>query len=159
MLYRSVFPGDLFAEMDRIQQEMQQAFGMEPSIRGVGRGGFPALNVGSTPQSVELYAFLPGLDPNAIEVNLERGVLTVAGERPDLTAAGGNAGGNTGGGAGSGGKSTVHINERFAGRFRKVVSLPEDADPDGVSAQYQDGVLHISVKRKQQVQPRRISVQ
>ncbi|MFL6717886.1 MAG: Hsp20/alpha crystallin family protein [Burkholderiaceae bacterium] len=158
MLYRSVFPGDLFAEMDRIQQEMQQAFGMEPSIRGVGRGGFPALNVGSTPQSVELYAFLPGLDPNAIEVNLERGVLTVAGERPDLTAAGGSAGGNTGG-AGNGGKSTVHINERFAGRFRKVVSLPEDADPDGVSAQYQDGVLHISVKRKQQVQPRRISVQ
>lgn len=151
MLYRSVFPGDLFAEMDRIQQEMQQAFGMEPSIRGVGRGGFPALNVGSTPQSVELYAFLPGLDPNAIEVNLERGVLTVAGERPDLTAAGG--------GAGNGGKSTVHINERFAGRFRKVVSLPEDADPDGVSAQYQDGVLHISVKRKQQVQPRRITVQ
>lgn len=159
MLYRSVFPGDLFAEMDRIQKEMQQSFGMEPSIRGVGRGGFPALNVGSTPQSVELYAFLPGLDPNAIEVNLERGVLTVAGERPDLTAAGGNASGTTGGGAGNGGKSTVHINERFAGRFRKVVSLPEDADPDGVSAQYQDGVLHISVKRKQQVQPRRISVQ
>lgn len=152
MLYRSVFPGDLFAEMDRIQREMQQAFGMEPSIRGVGRGGFPALNVGSTPQSVELYAFLPGLDPDAIEVNLERGVLTVAGERPDLTAAGGNAAGNAG-------KSTVHINERFAGRFRKVVSLPEDADPDGVSAQYRDGVLHISVRRRQQVQARRISVQ
>ncbi|MFS0757111.1 Hsp20/alpha crystallin family protein [Noviherbaspirillum sp. 1P10PC] len=158
MLYRSVFPGDLFAEMDRIQREMQQTFGMEPSIRGVGRGGFPALNVGSTPQSVELYAFLPGLDPNAIEVNLERGVLTVAGERPDMTATGG-AGGNASGGAGNGGRSTVHINERFAGRFRKVVSLPEDADPDGVSAQYRDGVLHISVKRRQQVQPRRISVQ
>jgi HSP20 family protein len=155
MLYKSVFPGDLFAEMDRIQREMQQSFGMEPNIRGVGRGGFPALNVGSTPQSVELYAFLPGLDPKAIEVNLERGVLTVAGERPDLTA----AGGNTGGSAGNGGKSTVHINERFAGRFRKVVSLPEDADPDGVSAQYRDGVLHISIKRRQQVQPRRISVQ
>lgn len=148
MLYRSVFPGDLFAEMDRIQREMQQAFGVEPSIRGMGRGGFPALNVGSTPQSVELYAFAPGLEPSTIEVNLERGVLTVAGERPDLTAAGNG-----------GAKSTVHINERFSGRFRKVVSLPEDADPDGVSAQYRDGVLHISVKRKQQVQPRRISVQ
>jgi HSP20 family protein len=159
MLYRSVFPGDLFAEMDRIQREMQQTFGMEPSIRGVGRGGFPALNVGSTPQSVELYAFLPGLDPSAIEVNLERGVLTVAGERPDLTAAVGSAGGNAGGSTGNGGRSTVHINERFAGRFRKVVSLPDDADPDGVSAQYRDGVLHISVKRRQQVQPRRINVQ
>ena len=163
MLYRSVFPGDLFAEMDRIQREMQQTFGMEPNIRGVGRGGFPALNVGSTPQSVELYAFLPGLDPGAIEVNLERGVLTVAGERPDLTATGSGAGasgsGSGSGIAGNGGRATVHINERFAGRFRKVVSLPDDADPDGVSAQYRDGVLHISVKRRQQVQPRRISVQ
>jgi HSP20 family protein len=146
MLYRSMFPGDLFSELDRVQREMQQALGVEPSIRGMGRGGFPALNVGSTPQSVELYAFVPGLDPNAIEVHLERGVLTVSGDRPDLAR-------------GAGEKSTVHINERFAGRFRKVVSLPEDVDPDGVSAQYRDGVLHISVQRRQQVQPRRINVQ
>ena len=109
------------------------------------------MNVGSTPQSVELYAFLPGLEPNSIEVNLERGVLTVAGERPDLTAGGGAAG--------SGGKSTVHINERFAGSFHRVLSLPDDADPDGVTADYRDGVLHVSVKRRESAQPRRITVQ
>jgi HSP20 family protein len=39
-----------------------------------------------------------------------------------------------------------------------VVSLPEDADPNGVSADYRDGVLHISVKRRESAQPRRISV-
>lgn len=83
MMFRSVFPRDVFAEMDRLQRELQQAFEIEPNIRGIGRGGFPAINVGSTAQSVELYAFVPGLDPEKIEVNLERGVLTISGERAD----------------------------------------------------------------------------
>jgi len=140
-----MFPRDIFAEMDRLQREIQQVFDIEPSIRGLGRGGFPALNIGSTPQSVELYALAPGLDPNSIEVNLERGVLTIAGERTDDLSSKEE-------------KATVHINERFAGRFRRVVSLPDDVDPDGVSANYRDGILHISVKRRESVQPRRISV-
>jgi HSP20 family protein len=145
MMHRSMFPRDVFSEMDRLQRELQQVFEIGPSIRGIGRGGFPALNIGSTPQSVELYAFVPGLDPNSIEVNLERGVLTIAGERPDNLSSQEE-------------KATVHINERFAGQFRRVVSLPDDVDPDGVSANYREGVLHVSVKRRQEVQPRRISV-
>lgn len=145
-MYRSMFPRDLFAEMDRLQHALQQAFDIEPSIRGIERGGFPALNIGSTPQSVELYAFVPGLDPAGIEVNLERGVLTISGERRDDLSSQQE-------------QATVHINERFAGRFRKVVSLPEDVDPDGVSAQCRDGVLHVSIKRRDSMQPRRISVQ
>ena len=39
-------------------------------------------------------------------------------------------------------KAAVHVNERFAGRFRRVVSLPDDVDPGAVSAAYRDGVLH-----------------
>lgn len=145
-MFRSMFPRDVFAELDRLQQDMQQAFDNSPSIRGFGRGGYPALNVGGTPQSVEIYAFAPGLDPAAIEVNLERGVLTLSGERaPDLPA--------------QDEKAAVHINERFAGRFRRVVSLPDDADPNAVTAEYRDGVLHVSVKRRESAQPRRINVQ
>ena len=53
----------------------------------------------------------------------------------------------------------MHINERFAGSFRRVLSLPDDADPDGVTADYRDGVLHVSVKRRASAQPRRITVQ
>ena len=56
-------------------------------------------------------------------------------------------------------KTTVHVDERFAGRFRRVVSLPDDIDPNAVSAAYTDGVLHVSVKRRQRAQPRRIEVQ
>lgn len=144
MIYGSLFPRDLFAELDRLQRDMEQAFGFFPSIRGLARGGFPAVNVGSTPKSVEIYVFAPGIDPAAIDVQVERGVLTVAGERkagevPE--------------------QATVHIDERYAGRFRRVVTLPEDADTNAIEAKYRDGVLHIRVPRKEAAQPRRIAIQ
>lgn len=145
-MYRSLFPRDVFAELDRLQREMQETFAFSPSIRGFGRGGFPALNVGSTPQSVEIYAFAPGLDPATVEIHLERGVLSLSGERKSTLAA-------------SNEKTIAHINERFAGRFRRVVSLPDDIDPNAVTATYRDGVLHVSVKRRESAQPRRISIQ
>ncbi|HYE70174.1 MAG TPA: Hsp20/alpha crystallin family protein [Aquabacterium sp.] len=145
-MYRSLFSRDLFAEMDRLQREMQQALDQSPTIRGYARGGYPALNIGGTPTSVEVYAFAPGLDPAAIDVNLDRGVLTLAGERKqDLPEADE--------------KITLHANERFSGRFRRVVSLPEDIDPNAVNANYRDGVLHISIQRRASAQPRRIEVQ
>ena len=142
MYYRNLFPRDIFAELDRLQRDMQQTY--DPSIRGGARGGFPALNVGSTPQSVEIYAFAPGVDPAAIDVQIEKGVLTIAGERtlPALPE-----------------KATLHIDERFTGRFRRVVTLPVDIDPNSTSAKYRDGVLHISLARKETAVPRRISIQ
>ena len=145
-MYRSLFPRDVFAELDRLQREMQQAFDLSPSIRGFGRGGFPALNVGGTPQSVEIYAFAPGMEPAALDVSLDRGVLTISGERKASLPAPDE-------------KAAVHINERYAGRFSRVVSLPDDVDPNAVSAAYRDGVLHISLKRRESAQPRRIAIE
>jgi len=124
---------------------MQSTFDYSPSIRGIGRGGYPALNVGSTPTSVEIYAFAPGMDPATIDVHLERGVLTIAGERKSQRPA-------------EEAKTTLHVNERFEGRFRRVVSLPDDADPAAVTADYRDGVLHVSVRRRESAQPRRIEI-
>ena len=144
-MYRSLFSRDVFAELDRLQREVQQAFDLSPSIRGFGRGGFPALNVGGTPQSVEIYAFAPGMDPATLDVNLDRGVLTISGERKSSLPAPES-------------KAAVHINERFSGRFSRVVSLTDDVDPNAVSAAYREGVLHISIKRRESAQPRRITI-
>ncbi|MBW6493272.1 MAG: Hsp20/alpha crystallin family protein [Burkholderiaceae bacterium] len=145
-MYRALFPRDAFAELDRLQREMQQAFDISPTIRGLARGGFPAMNVGNTANSVEVYAFAPGVEAEAIEVQLEKGVLTVSGERkPDAPRAAGD-------------KSTVHIDERFAGRFRRVVTLPDDIDPEAVTATFRDGVLHVSIKRREAARPRRITI-
>jgi HSP20 family protein len=88
-MYRSLFPRDVFAELDRLQREMREASDLSPTIRGLGRGGFPALNVGGTSQSVEIFAFAPGLDPATVEVNLDRGVLTT---RPPCTSPSASAG-------------------------------------------------------------------
>jgi HSP20 family protein len=144
MFHRHLFRRDLLGELDRLTRDMQQAFELTPAIRGEARGGYPALNIGSTPDAVEIFAFAPGLDPAKVDVQLDRGVLTISGERaasasPEPT-------------------STVHVNERFNGSFRRVISLPDDIDPDAVSADYRDGVLRIRVKRSQAAQPRLIEV-
>ena len=144
-MYRSLFPRDVFAEFDRLQRDLGSLFDSSTQIRGLARGGYPALNVGITPTTVEVFAFAPGLDPASIDVNLDRGVLTIDGERKSGLPA-------------SDGKTTVHTNERFAGRFRRVVSLPDDIDPAAVEASYRDGVLRISIKRREAMQPRRIDV-
>eukprot|EP01034_Spumella_vulgaris_P000574 gene574-755_t len=96
-------------------------------------------------RSDEVYAFVPGLEPDSIDVQLESGVLTIAGERADDLAAQAQ-------------QATVQINERFAGRFKRVISLPDDVDADAVNAQYRDGMLHVSVARRQPPSPRQISV-
>jgi HSP20 family protein len=145
-MFQSVFPSDIFSELENLHQQIQRAFNADNGIRGNDIGAYPLLNMGKTPQSIELYAFAPGLDPASIEVDLERGVLSIAAERSsDLQS--------------QDEKSTIHINERFAGRFRRVLSLPEDIDPGNVSAQYRDGVLHVQLKRRESEQPRRITVQ
>jgi HSP20 family protein len=146
MFYRSLFPRDVFAELDRIQRGLQQGGGdLSPSIRGTARGGYPAMNVGSTPRSVEIYAFAPGIDPASLDVQLEKGVLTVAGERTSVLPP-------------KDAPATVHIDERFSG-------LPPGRDParrrgpERRRRRYTDGVLHISVQRKAAAQPRRIHIQ
>lgn len=143
-MYRTLYPSDIFSELDRLQRELTQAFEFSPNIRG--RGSYPALNVGGTPQSVEIYAFAPGMAPDSIEVKLERGVLTIAGERRSAFPAEEE-------------RASIHIGERFTGRFRRVLSLPDDIDANAVEARYRDGVLHISIRRREAAQPRRITVQ
>ncbi len=140
-MYRFLFPSDVFSELHRLQQ----VFESNPSIRGFGHSTFPVMNIGNTPQSVELFAFIPGLDPAALDIKVERGVLTITGERKPSVPTQDE-------------KTSVHINERFSGYFRRVINLPEDADPDAVNASYEDGVLRISVNRLKSAQPRRISI-
>ena len=143
MIYRSLFPRDLLAEFARLQNEFDRTPGLSASIRGGGQR-YPALNVGSTPTAVEIYAFVPGIDPDRLEVQIEKGVLTLSGERAE---------------APSPENAMMHIGERFAGRFRRVVSLPDDIDAGAVTAQYRDGVLHVQVPRRASAQPRRITIQ
>jgi len=101
--------------------------------------------MGSTPEAVEIYAFAPGIDPGKLEVSVDRNLLTIAGERqPSLPE--------------ESDKVSVYAAERFTGAFRRVISLPEDADASRIAANYRDGVLRIAVPRREAAKPRRIEV-
>ena len=142
------YPGDVFAGFDALSRTMDQLFGLSDlpsSIRAAGRGAYPALNMGSTADALEIYAFAPGIDASKIEVSVDRGLLTIAGERAADTPQGGEG-------------TNVYAAERFAGGFRRVVSLPEDVDASRVEASYRDGVLRIVVPKSEQSKPRRIAV-
>lgn len=150
-MYESLlnFPGGLLAEFERLQRELQQDYaglGRPGSIRAVASGAFPALNVGSTASSIEVYAFAPGIDPAKLDLQIHRGLLTIAGERASAEP-------------GDNGSLSAYANERFSGRFKRTVNLSDDADPDKVQATYRDGILRISVARRESAQPKRISIQ
>lgn len=142
-------PDSVFSQFDRLRRELDEVFTdsrVPSSIRSVAYGSAPPLNVGRTPKSVEVYAFAPGLDAAKIDVTLDRGVLRISGERaadvPEKDT-----------------KTTVYARERSVGRFTRSVALPDDVDPNQVSATYRDGVLQVSIARKQAAQPKRITVQ
>lgn len=154
-MYHRLFARDLFNEFDRVQREVS---GLLEAQRGTtARGGFPALNVGLSDEAVEVYAFAPGLDPASIAVDLDRGVLSLSGER--VSALTPKVEGEAEAAATPPAeKRIVHQRERFAGKFRRAVNLPDDIDPEQVSASYRDGVLRVTVKRKPTPQPRRIDI-
>ena len=142
-------PSNLLGQFERLRRELDDVFGVSglpSSIRSVSPGTVPAVNVGRTPTSVEVYAFAPGLDAAKIEVTLDRGVLRIAGERtpgiPEQDA-----------------KVNVYARERGTGRFTRAIALPDDIDPHQVQASYRDGVLQVSIARRESAQPQRITVQ
>lgn len=142
-------PSSLFGQFDRLHRELDDMFfgmsGLPSSIRSVAAGTLPPINVGRTPQSIEVYAFAPGLDAGKIEVTIDRGVLRLSAERADPSP------GNE--------RQRVYARERATGRFDRTVALPDDIDPDHVTASYRDGVLQVSIARREAAQPKRISVQ
>ncbi|HEX5684332.1 MAG TPA: Hsp20/alpha crystallin family protein [Ideonella sp.] len=143
------FPGGVLGEFERLRRELDDVFGgsgMPSSIRSAAPGAFPAINVGQTPSSVELYAFAPGIDPAKIDVVIDRGVLTISGERASALPRGDA-------------KTSIYNRERASGTFKRAISLPDDVDPGRVNATYRDGVLNVSIARREEAQPKRIAVQ
>ena len=141
----SNFEGSLFDDLRRMQREVEEMFGPRTwpaGIRSVARGTFPPINVRATPEAVDVFLFAAGLDPKTLAISIQQNLLTVAGERkvevPDNVE--------------------YYRQERYSGSFKRVVSLPEDVDPDKVDARYVDGVLQVSVKRREASRPRQIQV-
>jgi HSP20 family protein len=136
--------GSVFDQFRRLQDEMDELFGQWSSptgIRSLPRGSFPAVNVGASPGRLEVYLFVPGVDPKQLEISIQQNLLTVSGERKIAAD-----------------DKATYRQERFSGEFRRAITLPEDVASDGVDARYRDGVLQISIPRREQARPRQIQV-
>lgn len=141
------YEGGLFEEFSRLERDLGDLLGRwrvpRAGIRSVARHTFPPLNAGATAEQVDVYVFAPGLDPKGIDVTVQNNLLTISGERTvDVPE-----------------EATLYRRERYYGAFRRVVTLPEDVDPDKVKAGYRDGILHVTVPRRESVRPRRVEIQ
>lgn len=143
-LFSSV-DSSLFDDYRRWEAEMDQLLGRTAhpaGIRAVPRGTFPPINVGSTPERVDVYVFAAGADPKSIDVSIQQNLLTVAGSRRVAVK----------------NEAEYYRRERFDGDFRRVIALPDDVDPNRVEARYREGVLQVTVQRRTAVRPRQIEV-
>lgn len=140
------FDERLLDDFRRVQREMDGLFGTGPArtgIRATTRGSYPPVNVGATAGQADVYVFAAGVDPKDLDISLQQNLLSIAGERKLDEEA----------------EAEHYRRERFQGKFHRVITLPDDVDPERVSAQYRDGVLHINVKRRESSRPRQIEIQ
>lgn len=138
----------LWDDFQRLQREMDELFNRgwgRTSIRATTVGAFPAINVGVAPNAVHVYAFAPGLDINALNLSIERNLLTISGERKVAEPA-------------SETEAGYYLRERFNGAFKRVISLPEGVNPEQVNAVYRNGVLSITIGKQETAKARQIQV-
>ena len=104
----------------------------------------PAVDIVEEKDRFLLWADVPGVSRSDIDVSMEDGVLTIAGERQ--TDKHDEATG-------------VGRFERVSGRFHRRFTLPETADAEGIAARSANGILEVSIPKLPEVQPRRVTVE
>ena len=135
MLMRS----EPFTEVNRIAQQLF---------------GVPSTGTWSRPTAMPVDAYrngdefviafdLPGVDPNAIDIDVERNVLTVKAERRPVDL---------------GEQVTMQLSERSLGVFSRQLFLGDALDTSGIQASYDNGVLVLRIPVAEQAKPRKITV-
>ena len=103
----------------------------------------PRVDIKEEDNRFAIFADIPGVDPKDIEITMEKGILSIKGERKSENTA-------------ENGKLTRV--ERSYGAFYRRFALPDSADAEGISANGKHGVLEITIPKKPETTPRRISV-
>jgi len=130
---------------DRMDRLFESVFG-EP-WRDFGSettgGWIPDIDVKEREKSIEVRAEVPGMDPKDIEISVQGDVLTISGEKKVEKEEK---------------QENYYCSECRYGAFHRTVDLPEGADPDKVTAEYDKGVLQIRIAKKEGVVPKRVTV-
>ena len=136
-------PWSLFDQLQRELNMPMSKFDTEENGNIATANWAPAVDIKEDDGAFTLLADIPGVDPDEIEVTMDKGVLTIKGERQSE-------------------KKTEEENykrvERQYGVFYRRFTLPDSADADGIEAQSEHGVLKITIPKQEVAQSRRISV-
>ena len=142
----SSLQGSLLDEFWRLHDGIDEVFGdrftASSGIRSLPRGAFPAINVVQTPSEVQVYLFAPGIDPKQLNVSIQQNLLTIEGQRQIRSAE----------------KASYYRQERFSGHFHRAISLGDDVDPQRVEAKFSDGIVQITLHRREAAKPRQIEI-
>ena len=103
----------------------------------------PALDVYEDKDQFVVTAELPGLRKEDIQISLHNGGLTLSGERKAEEQRD---------------EGEVHRCERYFGRFQRTLDLPAQVDGEKVRADYQDGILKVTLPKTESAKPRQIKV-
>ena len=103
----------------------------------------PLVDIREEPDRFVLHADIPGVDPADIEVQMDKGLLTIKGERRVERAEQ---------------HERYSRLERLHGSFHRRFALPDSADPEGITASGSNGVLEILIPKRPESTPRRIQV-
>jgi len=130
---------------DELQQVFERFFGEQEtdSSSVVTSQWVPRVDIKEEANRFVIFADLPGVDPSTIEIDMDKGVLSIKGERKTDAAEG----------------ERWSRNERAHGVFYRRFALPDSANPDGIEASGKHGVLEISIPKRPEASPRRINVQ
>jgi HSP20 family protein len=122
-----------FREMARLHDDFERRFAGVDSEKV--RGFTPAVDVVEDETRFELYADLPGVKQEALDIQVEKEVLTIRGER-----------------------KLERRGERVAGAFSRSFTLPKTVDAEKIVASLKDGVLTLTLPKRPEAQPRQIKV-
>jgi HSP20 family protein len=139
-------------ELTRLRDEFDRMFDDWPRFlrRGAGdeeglRGSWiPAVDIRETKDAIEVTAELPGIDAKDVDVSVQENVLTIRGERSREEVKE---------------DETVHRIEREYGVFERSFTLPRSVEPEKIKAGYKDGVLSVSVPKREEAKPKAVKVE
>lgn len=117
----------------------------QPGEGGVARPWSPPVDVAEDEHSLIFKADIPDIKPEDIEVHFENGTLTLKGKREFEKKEEGKSGG-------------YHRIERSYGSFTRAFMLPDTVDPDKLGADYKNGVLTVTVAKKEVAKPKAVKV-
>jgi HSP20 family protein len=133
----------------RLPQEFKEAFGRlfdegdTDQSDVVTSQWAPRVDIREEDKRFVIEADIPGVDPKAIEINMDKGVLSIRGERKSENKT-------------ENGKYTRV--ERSHGVFYRRFALPDSANPDGITATGRNGVLEIEIPKRPETTPRKIDI-